>query len=131
MDGFRFERDAGGQLNGKRQIGLRLDLKDRCRGDWSKIMGVEHPQQSVGQLGEFVVQPVVNPRGEKGGTLEQSRDVRIIHCIRCKAQPAGDLGVCAGKIRRKTANRVELAVIIGQQTVRHRRSSEQTRRCPA
>src|SRR5207244_12575253 len=42
---FGFERDAGVQTDRECQIGLRLELKDRCRGHRGEKMGVQHPKQ--------------------------------------------------------------------------------------
>ena len=41
-------------------------------------MRIEHPKQRVGQLGKFVVEPVMDARREEGHAFEQPRDMRIV-----------------------------------------------------
>ena len=84
-------------------------------------MGVQDPEESVGQLRELVVQPVVNTSGEEGDPFEQTGDVRVVHHIGREAQPAGDLWVRDGKLGGKPAQCIQLAIVVRQQFVRHRR----------
>ena len=83
-------------------------------------MRVQHSEESIGQLGELVIQPVMDPRGEKRDAFQQAGDMRVVHHIGREAQPAGDLRVCRGKLGSQPTQRVQLAIVVRQQFVRHR-----------
>ena len=82
-------------------------------------MRVQQAKQRVGQLGEFVIEPVMHARREKCRALKQARDVRVVHRVGGKAQPGGDLRVGIGKLGCQTLDRVQFPFVIREQVVRH------------
>ena len=93
-------------------------------------MRVEHPEQGVGQFGKFVVEPVMHARGEERHAFEQPRDMRIVHRFRGKPQPAGDLRMRLGELGGQPAQRIQFALVVGEQRVRHRIKRPAPAGCP-
>jgi hypothetical protein len=91
-------------------------------------MRVEDPEQRVGDLGKLVVEPVVHAGGEEGETFEQPSDVRIVDAIRRQPQPPGDLRMRDRKLGGKSPDRIQLAVVVREQGIRHRGISIRHRR---
>ena len=106
MNRFRLQRDPGRQVERQSEVGVGLKLHDRRRGHRRQIMRVQHPEQSIGQLGKFVIQPVVYPGGEKRDPFQQASDMRVVHHIGREAKPAGDLRMCRGELTSQPAQRI-------------------------
>ena len=123
------DRDAGGQARRRHQIGLAVELHHHAGRHGRQVVRIEQAEQGVGQFGEFVVQPVMHAGGEERHAFEQAGDVRIVHRIGRQAQPAGDLRVGVGELGGQALDRVEFALVVGKQGVRHREL--RTARLPA
>ena len=83
-------------------------------------MRIEQTQECVGELGEFVVQPVMYPRGEERDAFQQACDVWIVHSVGRQAKATGDLRMSVGEFGGEALDGVQFAFVIGQQRVRHR-----------
>src|SRR5208282_6276318 len=70
-------------------------------------------------LGKIVVELVAQACIEIGKGLDEARDVRVLDRLRRKAQPAGDLRVRIGELGGEAPDVGELAIVVGQQLVRH------------
>ena len=100
------DRQPGRQAHRDRQLRLRsANCAIDAEGNGREIMRIKHAEQRVGQLGEFVVEPVVHAGGEKRHAFQQPRDMRIVDAFRRQPQPAGDLRVRLGKLGRQPADR--------------------------
>ena len=93
-------------------------------------MRVEDPEQCVGEFGKFVVETVMDARPQKRHAFEEPRDMRIVNRFRGKPQPAGDLRVRLGKLSRQPAQRIQFAIVVGKQRVRHRIKRPARAGCP-
>ena len=82
-------------------------------------MRIEHLEQRLGDLRELVVDLEVDARREKRERLDQPLDVRILALAALEQQPAGDLRVLLGELRRHPADERQLAFVVGEQLVPH------------
>ena len=57
--------------------------------------------------------------GEECHAFQQARDMRIVHRVGGKPQPAGDLRMRIAELRGQPLDRVEFAFVVGEQGVRH------------
>ena len=80
-DRFGFDREAGRQTGGTGHSGVGREPGDRHRWHGSEIVRVEHREQAVGELRELVIEPVLHARAEKGDTLEQAADMRVVDVL--------------------------------------------------
>ena len=120
-DRLGVDRDACGQARGVHQVRLAIELRDHAGRHRRQVVRVEQAEQGVGQFGEFVVQPVVHARGQKRHAFQQAGDMGIVHRVGRKAQPAGDLRMGVGELGGQALDRVEFALVVGEERVRHRR----------
>ena len=95
-----------GSRAGFMRSGWQSNLRDHAGRHRRQIVRIEQAEQRIGQLGEFVVQPVMHAGGEERHAFEQARDMRIVHRVGREAQPAGDLRVGLGELRRQALDRV-------------------------
>ena len=87
-------REAVGQLRAAR---VELELHDGHRRDRRQVVRIEHAEQRVGQLGELVVELVLDAAGEQGERLDQPLDVRVGAAVGLEQQPAGGGRDTAGR----------------------------------
>ena len=98
---------------------VELELHDRHRRDRRQVMRVEHAQQGGRQLGELVVDLVLDPTGQEGERLDQPLDVRIGAAVGLQQQPAGGGRILLGELLGELADERQLALVIVIQRLAH------------
>ena len=91
-------------------------------------MRVENIQKRLGDLGEIIVDLVPDAGGEQGKRLDQPIDVRVRALVLVESEAAGNLRMIAGELGAELADEAQLALVIGEQLVRHQ-SAPCTRYC--
>ena len=100
-------------LRGPGPLGVQVELDDRHRRDRRQVMRIEHPQHRRRQLGEVVVDSILDPPGQQGERLDQPLDVRVEAPVRLEQEPPGRHRVLAGELLGELADEDQLALVIG------------------
>ena len=116
---FGVDRNPGGQARRTDHVGLAVELHHHAGRHGRQVVRVEQTEQSVGQFREFVVKPVMHACGEEGHAFQQAGDMRVVDRIGRKPQTAGDPRMRIAELCGKPLDRVEFALVVGQQGVRH------------
>jgi hypothetical protein len=82
-------------------------------------MGIKDVEQSLGNLREFIVNFQMDARGEKGKTLEEPLDMRIVTSVHVQLQTRGDLGVLFGEFLPQLPEEGEFVFIIVEKIISH------------
>ena len=101
--------------------GIELELDDRHRRHGGQVVGVEHAQQGVGELGELVVQLVLDPSGQQREGLDQPLDVGVGAAVGLQPQPARRGGILPGELLGELADEGQLALVVVVQRPAHLR----------
>jgi hypothetical protein len=82
-------------------------------------MRVKDVEQTLRDLGEFIVDFQMNARGEKGKPLEQPLDMRIVTSVHIQLQTRGNLRVLFGELLPHLSKEGEFVFIIVEKIVTH------------
>ena len=92
--------------------GIQLELHDRHRRNRRQIVRIEHAQERVRQLGEFVVDLVAYAPSQQSERFNEPFDVRIGAFIVLKLQTARRAGIALGKIARHLPDEQQFALVM-------------------
>ena len=93
--------------------GGRIELHNGHGRHGRQVVRVEDAEQRVGQLGELVVELVLDTSREQSEGFNKSLDVGIGAALRLQLQPPGGAGVFFGKLLGQLANELQFALVIG------------------
>ena len=100
-----------------RLIRIDAELRHRHGGDGAQVMRIENVEKRLGDLGEFVIDLVMDAPGYQGKGLDEALDVRVLALIGLKGQPPGDLGIARGKFLTQAANETQLVFVVREQVL--------------
>src|SRR5262249_40463192 len=95
------------------------ELHDRHRRHRRQVVGIQNPQQGVGQFGEFVVELVMDAPGQQGERFDEALDMRIGAESWLKAQPRGGRRILPGEILGKLPDENQLTLVVRKKRVDH------------
>ena len=95
-----------------RPTGIQVKLDDRHRRNRRQVVRVENAQNRAGQLGEFIVELVVDAPGQERKGFDQPFDVRICAASRLQEQSPRSGRVLLGELLGQLPNEQQLALII-------------------
>ena len=90
--------------------GPGLELFDRERGHRPQVVGPEHVEQALRQLGKVVVQRLPDLGREEGEALEEALDVGVLAGL----DEMGSLVVRGAELAGEVADVVEFLVVVGR-----------------
>src|SRR5262249_51091806 len=99
--------------------GVQVELDDAHGRRRRQVVRVEHAEQGVGQLGELVVELVVDAAGQQRERLDEAFDVRVGAAVGLQQQPAGGGGVLLGELLGQLADEQQLALVVREQGFAH------------
>ncbi len=82
-------------------------------------MGIQHPEQGIGDFGELVMEFEMDTGGEKCERLDQPFDVRILTLIRLEKEPGGHFGIGLCELLTQLAKSRQLSLIVFEQCLLH------------
>ena len=102
-------------------LGVELELDQRHGGQRPDVMRIDDVEEGLGDLREIVVDLEMDARGEKREPLEQPLDVGILALVGLELEARRHLGIPPGELRAHAPEKRQLALVVVQQIVTHRR----------
>ena len=82
-------------------------------------MGIQHPEQRIGNLGKLIIDLEVDPRGKKCEGLDETFDVRVLAFVGFEQEPASHLGIGLSEFLTQLPEDRELPLVVFEQRLLH------------
>jgi len=109
-------RVAGNGIAGCDLPLLRIqdELRDRHGRNGSQVMGIENPEQRVGDFWKLIVELPLHSGREKGDRLDEPLDMRVLALAGFEQQPPRHLWVGLAELLAERAQIGQLPLVVGQ-----------------